>query len=67
MIKNIRDNGRAAWKAEFRIFLELYKYDLPLFCDIEIEMDIWEVFWSNYCEVIPEKIATILNSFMTGV
>ena len=38
MIKNIRDNGRAAWKAEFRIFLKLYKYDLPPFCDIEIEM-----------------------------
>ena len=61
LLKCVKENRKGAWKKEFKEFPSSYKTNLPPFCDIDTEMDIWEMYWSTkHVGVIPARIATTL-------
>ena len=63
LLKCVKENGKGAWKKDFKEFANSYKTDLPPFYDIDIEMDIWEMYWSTkHVGVIPARIATTLKT-----
>ena len=57
----LRGQGRE-WKQEVQDFIKFYEDDFPSVYAIQSELSLWEKYWEEYLDPIPDSICTTLKA-----
>ena len=49
------------WKEKFNIFADLFKDDFPCPKALETELDLWETYWLDSKDCLPDNISSTLK------
>ena len=49
------------WKGKFNLFADLFKDDFPCLKALEAELDLWETYWLESKDCLPDNISSTLK------
>ena len=49
------------WREKFSLFADLFKYDFPCSKALEAELDLWETYWIESKDCLPDDILSTLK------